>query len=195
MVSWGKIVRGAVAIAAAAALVSGCNSGNEGDPEPSGASGTSAAPVPGYDPCTQIPQSALDSLQLHSKMPTENNPGQGFEWLGCEWVRSTYYAANIQVTNATVDQVKAQSTAANPVFTVRDVKEFTVAGRRAIASHQAPDHPDQQCTVNVDIQGGSLEFFLEKERGPGQGGGGDLDICDMARDVAEKVVPTLPAGT
>ncbi|WP_280385668.1 DUF3558 domain-containing protein [Nocardia wallacei] len=192
MVSWGKIVRGAAAIAAAAALVSGCNSGNEGDPEPSGASGTSAAPVPGYDPCTQIPHSALDSLQLHGSIPRESS-NSGLKWFGCQWVRSDWYAVDIVVTNTTLSKIREQGTSSTPLFVVQDLKSFTVAGRPALSNRQSRDHPDQQCTVNVEIKGGSLEFFLSNPRENRKGGG--LDSCQLAQEVAEKVVPTLPAGT
>jgi hypothetical protein len=181
MTSWGNIIRGVTLAAGAVLLVSACNSSGGGSAQPST---TTAADVPqGYDPCTDISQSILDSLGLHSKIPAENQ-SDGTKWQGCQWVRSDWYAMAIQVTNATVDKVRDQH--------YQDTQEFTINGRRAISSRQAPGHPDYQCTVNVEIKGGSLEFFLSNS--PSNRMGGNKNSCDMAREVAEKIVPTLPVG-
>ena len=99
-------------------------------------------------------------------------------------MRSEYYGVSVRVTNATLSSVRDRH--------FEDTKELTVVGRAAVASRQAPDHPDRQCTVDVEVKGGSLEIFLTKAKAQGEGGAGDLDACDMARDVAEKVVPALP---
>jgi hypothetical protein len=180
------IVRGvALATAIAAVLtVAACNSSGGGTQTAAATSTTTAADVPtGYDPCTDIPQSVLDDLQLESKIPRESQ-SDGTKWQGCQWVRADWYGLVIWVTNATIDTVRDHH--------YQDAQEFTIAGRPAISTRQVPDHPQYQCTVNVTIKGGTLEFFLTNS--PSNRMGSDKDSCGMARDAAEKVVPTLPAG-
>ncbi|MBO0856014.1 MAG: DUF3558 domain-containing protein [Nocardia sp.] len=170
--------------AGAAVLVSGC--GSSGNQHASGAATSTTVEVPqGFDPCNDIPSSVLDSLQLHSKIEDDMGDGTPNHWQGCGWVRSNYYSVSVRMTNVTVDAVRQHHD--------QDPRELTIAGRPAVSSRQAPDHPDRQCTVNVQVKGGSIEFFLEKGMDRGEGGSGDLDACDMARDVATKITPLLPA--
>jgi hypothetical protein len=180
------IVRGVTLVLGTAAVLSvaACHSGGGGSTQSSAATSTTmAADVPtGYDPCTDIPQSVLDGLQLQSKIPAENQ-SQGTKWEGCQWVKSNWYAVAIQVTNATIEAVRDRH--------YQDTQEFTIDERQAISSRQVPDHPNQQCTVDVEIKGGSLEFFLSNSKDLVAG---NMNSCDLARQVAEQVVPTLPAG-
>ncbi|WP_169816287.1 DUF3558 domain-containing protein [Nocardia miyunensis] len=173
-------------IGSAALLVAGCGpSGSQPASERSSSSSAAIAPdVPtGYDPCTQIPQNVLNDFQLHSSIPSENS-ANGTKWEGCQWVRSNWYGIAIQVTNATIDMIRDQH--------YQDTQEFTIGNRRAISSRQAPDHPMQQCTVNVEIKGGTLEFFLTNPADDSVGG--NKNSCDMAREIANRVVPPLPSS-
>ncbi|MBO0852343.1 MAG: DUF3558 domain-containing protein [Nocardia sp.] len=164
-------------------LVAGCGSGSQST---SGAapSSTIAAEVPsGFDPCNDIPQGVLDSLQLESKIPAKASADGGVEWKGCRWVKSNYYAISIRTTNLTIDMVRDKH--------FQDTQEYTLAGRRAISTRQVPEHPNNNCSVDVDMKGGSLEFFLSNSPSDQSA---DMNTCDMAREVAEKVVQILPAG-
>jgi hypothetical protein len=144
-----------------------------------------AADVPrGYDPCKDIPESVLTSEKLHGQNLDSSDGAGGIKWRGCAWVRSNGYRPSIRATNLTVDMVRDRH------FT--DTQEFTIAGRRAISTRQVDDHPDAVCTINVEMKGGSLEFFLSNP--PSRSDTGSTDTCLLARTLAEKVVPTMPAS-
>jgi hypothetical protein len=172
-------------------LVTGCGtSDGEGSTGTSAASGqATAAEVPaGFDTCKDIPKSVLDSEGLH-KASSNNNADYdgagGTKWRGCSWVVSNGYAAGITTTNLTVDKVRA-----NTKLTVRD--EYTIDGRAALATSRA-DHKDPRsvCTLNVAMQGGSIEFSLNNPESNKLHG--HLDTCVLAKGLAEKVVPLIPA--
>lgn len=174
-------------------LVAGCGSSTNG--EAVGVEGTTtgqglAAEVPaGFDPCKDIPKSVLDSEGLH-KASSNNNAdfdgASGTKWRGCRWVVSDGYAAGITTTNVTVEQVRA-----NTKLTVRG--ENTIAGRSAVAASRSDNkNPRALCTLTVAMQGGSLEFSLDNPDSRRKTG--HLDTCELARGLAEKIVPLLPAG-
>ncbi|MFD3704504.1 DUF3558 domain-containing protein [Nocardia sp. NPDC058658] len=174
-------------------LLAGCGSSTGGQAE--GVATTTAgqelaADVPaGFDPCKDIPESVLDSEGLH-KASSNNNAdfdgAGGTKWRGCSWVVSDGYAAGITTTNLTVEQVLD-----NPKLTVRG--EYTIAGRSAVAASRSDNkNPRALCTLTVAMQGGGLEFSLDNPDSNELTG--HLDTCELARGLAEKVVPLLPAG-
>jgi hypothetical protein len=182
----GRTLRRLTVLAVSAALVlTGCDSSAD-DATPTGAASTSpsiAADVPtGYDPCTDIPQSVLDSENLRHKTNENHNASGGIKWRGCGWVQPDGYAPAVTTTNITVDIVRDKKFA--------DTREYTINGRRAISTRQVEEHPDQVCTINVEMKGGSLEFFLSNP--PSNRKTGQLDTCALAKTLAEKVVPTMP---
>lgn len=184
MTTWGKVL-GTCAVTAAVALAAGCGSGGGHTPASPSATSTLAADVPvGFDPCRDIPQAVQDSLQIHGKEPDKLRAHGGIVWRGCGWVKSDYYALSIDTTNLTVAMVRDQH--------YQDQQEFTIAGRQAISTRQVPEHPLLQCTINVAMTGGSVEFFLSNSNSDRIVG--DRDSCHMVRDVAEQVVPTIPPG-
>ncbi|MGY4102831.1 DUF3558 domain-containing protein [Nocardia sp. R16R-3T] len=177
----------------AAFVLAGCGGPDKGNGQPStGANGSSgsktsvAADVPsGYNPCTDIPQSVLDSEKLRHKDKDDSNASGGIKWRGCGWVQPDGYATSIRTTNITVDMVR------NKKFP--NTHEFTISGRQAITTRQSDDDPETSCVVNVEMKGGSLEFFLDNP--PSNKNTGKLDTCQLAQTLAEKVVPTMPANT
>ncbi|WP_433726067.1 DUF3558 domain-containing protein [Nocardia sp. CA-129566] len=191
MTSSSKSLRLAV-IGVGVTVLAGCGSSDQGNARPSGgASGSSgstaslAADVPaGYDPCKDIPQSVLDSENLRGKDKDDSNASGGIKWRGCGWVQPDGYSPSIRTTNITVDMVRDKK--------FHDAHEFTISGRQAISARQAHDHPESMCVVNVEMKGGSLEFFLDNP--PSNRKTGKLDTCELARTLAEKVVPTMPAN-
>ncbi|CAM4278136.1 hypothetical protein NONI108955_18570 [Nocardia ninae] len=101
------------------------------------------------------------------------------------WVQPDGYAASIQTTNITVDLVREKK--------FPDSREFTIGTRHAISTRQVDDHPEAACTVNVEMKGGSLEFNLTNPAS--NKATGQLNTCDLARGLAEKVAPAMPAST
>lgn len=169
-----------------ALVLTGCGPADDGAaPTDASSAKPSIAPdVPaGYDPCTDIPQTVLDSENLRSKDKQDSNASGGIKWHGCAWVQTDGYAPVITTTNITVDMVRDKK--------FEDTREYTINGRRAISTRQVNEHPDAVCTINVEMKGGSLEFFLSNP--PSRKNTGSLDTCALARTLAEKVVPTMPA--
>ncbi len=171
-------------LAASALLVGACHLPDSS--ESSAATTTTAVPpVPtAFDPCTDIPSSVLDSLQWTLKFPRKNSSGD-IEWRGCGWSKSIDYAVTVYMTNATVSIVRAQN--------LLDPQEFTVDGRKAISTIQDPDHPSQQCTVDVAVKGGSLEVFITNPEASDTPGSTDSS-CRIARDGVQQILPLLPQG-
>jgi hypothetical protein len=168
-----------------ALVLTGC--GTADDTAPTGASSASPSIAPdaptGYDPCTDIPQSVLDSENLRSKDKQDANASGGVKWRGCMWAQPDGYVPTIRTTNLTVDMVRDKKFA--------DTREYLIGGRRAVSTRQVAEHLDAVCTINVEMKGGSLEFFLSNP--PSNRKTGQLDTCTLAKTLAEKVVATMPA--
>lgn len=149
MASWGKPMRGGIAILGLTAVLSGCNS-SDGDSVGSSASPTPtiAAEVPaGFDACKDIPQSLLQSEQLIKPEVDSKDGNAGIKWRGCGWIQSDGYSATIDTTNITLDMVRA-----NKEFTVAE--ELTIAGRPAVTSYLGGQDPHVDCAINVEMKGG-----------------------------------------
>lgn len=170
-------------------LVSGSVLALTGCESSTGESATSTTPsvaseVPaGFDPCTDIPGGVLDSEGLRDPTPNDSSAG-GIKWNGCMWVQTDGYGASIQTTNITLEMVK------NKHFP--EETQFTAGSRPAISTRQLQDHAEHSCIVNVEMVGGSLEFTLTNP--PSRRKTGHLDTCELARNLAIKVAPSIPAG-
>ncbi|WP_210741359.1 DUF3558 domain-containing protein [Nocardia veterana] len=180
----------AVAVALGGALVLGGCSASDGDAKPAGQSTNSSQPSlavnapSGYDPCTDIPQSVLDSEQLVDK-ENANGDAHDVKWRGCAWVQADGdgYAVSIRTTNLTVDVLRGKG--------FPDTQELTVVGRRAITTRQFEGpHIKEACTLNVEMKGGTLEFNVSNSASAPRTG--NLDACQIAKTLGDKVVPTMP---
>lgn len=185
---------GAVLVAA------GCSSATDGQATPAGASeqGTAvssttptlAAEVPsGFDPCVDIPASIIKEEDMRASSPEHGNADYdgsgGRKWRGCAWVVPDSYAVGITTTNLTIDMVRA-----NKDFTVRG--DYTIGGRQAIGVSATDEKdPRSRCILYVEMKGGSLEFSMDNPSSRDKTG--HLDTCELARGLAEKVVPHVPA--
>ncbi len=168
--------------------LAGCGTSEDGstDPEavPSSGTGTVAADVPsGFSPCDDIPESLLDSLELRQKIPADSDASGGIKWRGCMWAQPDGYAVGITTTNITVEMVEAKDFA--------DTRKLTVAGREAISSRQSDVETKASCTLLVAMLGGGLEFALTNS--PTAKDTGHRDACDLVRELAETIVPTVPS--
>lgn len=186
MTAMGNRSRSAALVCGLALVLAGCDSSGEGAATEGTPTSSSVAPnVPaGFDPCTDIPQSVLDSEGLRQKIPDDSEASGGIKWRGCMWVQADGYAVSIQTTNLTIDMVRDKG--------FRDTQELTIDDRRAITSRRLEDDPETRCTLDVEMQGGSLEFGLSNPASNRKTG--HLDSCELVRALAEKVTPTIPEG-
>lgn len=180
----------ALAIGVAMAIA-GCGSSDDGRKEPTAssekpsASTTIAPDVPsGYNTCNDIPSGVLDSEKLRNRGQADSNASGGIKWRGCRYGRTDGYVAAITTTNLTVAMTKQKN--------FPDAREFDLNGRAAIATRQVKDHPEAACVVNVEMKGGSLDISLSNP--PSNKETGQIDSCELARNLAAKIVPTIPTG-
>jgi hypothetical protein len=189
MTSGRNFRRLAILFAGAALALTGCDSSTDGDDAPpaSSTAGQSvAAETPtGYDACKDIPQSVLDSEKLRRRNEANSDASGGIKWRGCRYGRTDGYFATITTSNLTVEMTRAKH--------FPEATEFTVGGREAISTRQfdGPNIKDA-CTVNVTMQGGSLDINLLNPASNRDTG--SVDSCQLARALAEKIVPTIPSN-
>ncbi|WP_084495523.1 DUF3558 domain-containing protein [Nocardia shimofusensis] len=167
-------------------LLGGCDASGDVETDASMTSGHGVQPdVPaGFDPCTDIPQSVFASENLKSPRPQNSDASGGIKWRGCTWIPSNGgYGANIQTTNITVAMVSAKNFA--------DSREFSIGGRAAISGRQIPERLEYSCTVNVEMREGSLQISITN---PPTSNMVDQDTCEIARRLAERIAPSLPAS-
>jgi hypothetical protein len=186
MVATGNPRRLISLVCAAAFVLAGCDSLREGAAAPGTPGRPTLAPeVPaGFDPCKDIPQEVLDSEGLQNKIPDSSDLSSGLKRRGCMWVQLDGYAASIVTTNATLDIIRGQN--------FPEATEFVIGERRALSTRQQEEAADESCYVNVAMKDGSLEFGLTNSTS--NRNTGHVDTCDLARSLAEKVVPAVPSG-
>ncbi|WP_431957680.1 DUF3558 domain-containing protein [Nocardia lijiangensis] len=186
-----------VGVLAAGVGLVGCGGSTEGEARPSGGVTSSAATGSGlavdvptsYNPCTDVPEGVLKSERLAKAVAdnkTKADGPNGTKWRGCSWVMSggNGYATSIQATNLTIPYIRANY--------FNDVHEITIAGRPAITARRSDTRASEVCSINVEMKGGSLEFQIDNP--PSRRETGHIDTCQLGVTLAEKVVPTLPAG-
>jgi hypothetical protein len=188
----GKHWRAVIAVMGAALAISACGPDSSSE-QPTNTSPTFAADVPtGFDPCTQIPIEVFESEKLRPDRNPESNldAPNGVKWRGCGWgyEKGRGYGANIRTTNLTLEMIRARN------FT--DAEEFVTGGRQAIVSRQRDANasgPDDVCTANIEMQGGSLDVFIHNppETSPATA---HIPPCTIARTLAEKIAPSITAG-
>ncbi|MFE3546570.1 DUF3558 domain-containing protein [Nocardia sp. NPDC059177] len=184
---------GILALTGAVLMVAACGPSDD-ELAPANTSPTYAAEVPtGFDPCTQIPDEVLESENLVSTGESNLGSPGGVYWRGCGWVykNGDGYSVDITTTNLTVEMVRARKFA--------DAEEFVVdGGRPVIVSRQDTSDPntprlDTSCIADIQITDGSVGIFVNnpKETSPATG---HIPACTIARTLAEKIAPSIPAG-
>ncbi|MGI5221197.1 DUF3558 domain-containing protein [Nocardia sp. CA-290969] len=180
----------AAALAVAGFLATGCDSAG-GSAESTPASTGTLTPLglqpeapTSYDPCVGVTQDILDQLQLRAATKPNtadfDGPG-GTKWRGCKWVRTNGYAISVTVSNLTFEYIRDRWS--------DTLEELTIAGRPATSVRKSND--DESCSINVEMQGGSLEFHIVNP--PSGSDTGHQNTCQLGVEVAELVVPTMPA--
>ncbi|MFR9767368.1 DUF3558 domain-containing protein [Nocardia sp. SC052] len=178
------LTAGAVFVLTGCGLLVGGNSQPTGNATTTGKPSVAADVPSGYDTCKDIPQSVLDSEKLRRRDRADSDASGGIKWRGCRYGRTDGYFATITTTNITVAMTRAKNFA--------DAAEFTVNGREALTTRQTDGNRDEACVANVAMNGGSLDVSVlnpASNRDTGQ-----IDSCVIARILAEKIVPTMPAN-
>jgi hypothetical protein len=131
----------------------------------------------------------IDSEGLDSHtMPADSAGNGGIKWRGCSWVVSggDGYGASIRTTNITLPMVRA-----NKDFTVS--QELTIDGRPALTYQQTGQVDTHgNCLLDVTMTGGSLELLIDNAGTRPKTG--NLAACDIAKNLAQKLVSTFPPG-
>lgn len=184
---WRRALSGICVIVMAGLGSAGCGNGGGGLSAGTGtAVSTTALPAAptAFDPCSDVLKPALDSEQLHGKERDDSNGNGGTQWRGCGWVQTDGYSVSIRTTNITLAMVRA-----NAGFKIAE--ELTIGGRAAISYHDSDTtDPRHGCILDVEIKGGSLEFFLDNPASRRLSGG--TDTCEIAKSLAAKVVSLIP---
>ncbi|MFG1768148.1 DUF3558 domain-containing protein [Nocardia salmonicida] len=183
----GAVVRILVVGGAISTLLSGCNSGSQGEAQPSSSavSTTQESVLPtGFDGCT-LPQSVIDAEELKNPKKDDGWTAGRNKWLGCRWIQPRGYSATITVSTISIAQVRA-----NADVTISE--ELIVAGRPTITSY-APIQAESECYANVEMKNGSMEIAInaqpKRERSIGR------NPCDIAKDLAYMIAPTIQPGS
>ncbi|WP_216912131.1 DUF3558 domain-containing protein [Nocardia noduli] len=178
-----------VGLVVGALVAVGCGSPG-GDPGTSSAVhsanglGLEASPPESYDPCADVPQSALTSERLRAVGIANADALGGVQWRGCQWKKVNGYTVSIRMTNMTLPFVRKNFYDGG--------RDAMVAGRPATIARRDAARRTEVCTINVQIEGGSIEFDLDNP--PSNAVTGTIDTCELGSALAEKVVQTLPAG-
>lgn len=165
-----------------ALTLTGCESSTEETAAPATPSIAPNVPA-GFNPCTDVPQSVLDSENLMLPSPNDTELSSGAKWRGCLWAAPNGYGVSIQTTNLTLDMVRDQN--------FPETAEFTIGDRQALSTRRPGDNPEWFCYINVEMTGGSLQFRLNNPSSASDTG--HLDTCELGRALASKVEPSIPA--
>lgn len=180
-----NLISAVLAATTAAVVLTGCSFSNESASSKDSTTTTRVQVPTGFDPCNDIPQSVLDSEGLQGKQPDDFQADAGkILWRGCVWADGDGYAVSIRTTNITVAKTRDQH--------FPGTQEFTINGRSAISSQQQEYLPDEDCTVNVEMKGGTLEFDLTNPASAPKTG--KIPTCQLAWRLARKVVPSMSSG-
>ncbi|MFD3706254.1 DUF3558 domain-containing protein [Nocardia sp. NPDC058658] len=173
-----------------ALALAGCGSSGGpvvGSPTSTAASDGIAENVPtGIDPCN-IPQDVLTSITPGlRKGTTDDNTSRGkIKWQGCRYIVSDGYTTTMSLTNLTLDMLREKN------FPGR---EDVVDGRTVLTTHQSSDRTGvESCTLNVQMQAGSLEFLVSNPSS--RPVTGHLNACEIGMSVAQKVIPLIASGS
>ncbi|WP_378733831.1 DUF3558 domain-containing protein [Nocardia brasiliensis] len=140
-------------------------------------------PQTAFDPCTALKPQFLAEHQWDALPPTpKQNSTGGISWKGCRYVAKAGYGFTIETTNGTLDQVREKFPAA---------VNISVGDRKALRYEARPDVPGG-CTVNVEMNGGSLYVLVDDPTGKHPR---KLSPCDNATEIAQAVAPLLPTGS
>lgn len=129
-----------------------------------------------------------EQLKKGSEDNNWNSPGTARKWLGCSWIQSDGFAAGVAVTTITGQQIRESPSSQWVIGT-----QSTIAGRAAITYWMPARNPAENCNINVEMKGGGMEISITNP--PSRRKSKDRNACDIATSMAEKLAPTIAAGS
>ncbi|MFC4377511.1 DUF3558 domain-containing protein [Nocardia halotolerans] len=168
-------------------FLGGCSAGSQGEAQPS-SSATSTAEesvLPtGFDGCA-LPQFVIDAEELKNPEKDDGWTAGRNKWLGCGWIQPRGYGATITVSTISVEQVRT-----NTEHVVGE--ELEISGRAAITSYPSAQ-AGKWCTTNVEMKNGSMEIAINVQPKPERSVG--RHPCDISKDLASMLAPTIQSGS
>ncbi|MFD5178531.1 DUF3558 domain-containing protein [Nocardia sp. NPDC058379] len=183
----GAVVRMVAVGGALTMFLGGCDSGNQGEAQPSSpaASTTQESVLPtGFDGCN-LPQSVIDAEELRNPKKDDGWTTGRNKWLGCRWIQPRSYSATITVSTITIQQ--ARESTENTIG-----EELTISGRPAITYYPAAQ-AGKWCTINVEMKNGSMEIGINMQPKPEKSIG--RHPCGITKDLASMLAPTIQPGS
>ncbi|MFD6158797.1 DUF3558 family protein [Nocardia sp. NPDC060256] len=148
---------------------------------PSTSTGSNAPTA--FDPCTALTPQFLSEHRWDAKPPEpKQDSAAGVTWKGCRYVAKASYGFVIETTNGTLPQVREKFPAA---------VEVSAGQRKAVRYEARPDVPGG-CSINIEMQSGSLYILTNVPQTPANK---NLAACDITTEIAQAVAPLLPAGS
>ncbi|MEU4598228.1 DUF3558 domain-containing protein [Nocardia sp. NPDC023988] len=171
-----------------ALLVGACGTDEPGDDVAAAPTSTDVPLPTGFDGCN-LPQSVIDAEQLKKgrEDKTWNSPGTTRKWLGCSWLQSDGFTANITVTTITGQQILESPSSK---WTIGE--QGTIGGRSTVAYWLPAEQPMEHCTLNVEMRGGGMEIGISNQPSARKSKG--RNACDIATSLAEMLAPTITDG-
>ncbi|WP_446223139.1 DUF3558 domain-containing protein [Nocardia sp. IBHARD005] len=165
--------------------VAGCSSTESGNAQPSSTTDLSAATAALWDPCSQIPDSTLTSLDIdlaskRSGILGAEEPG----WKICLWEENEFppnYGISVGSSVHTVDEVRAKPGNV-------DFAEVKVAGRSGTKYRQSLNDVDEECTFVFSTSTGFVQLGMLNVSTKSK----TVPPCERLSPIAEAIVPLLP---
>lgn len=175
--------RALLATAAAAALVTGCTSSNDG-----AATGTTAPtttdPVEIFNPCTGLSDQVLSDAGLDpsTKSVTTDAPTGETSWRICNWrTPDSTLMVGVYSTSHTLGEARNNQE-------LVEKTETTIGSRPALTFFDDSETDGTSCYAAIEAEQGMFEinvsWFLDADR--------NRDICALAVEYAALLEPHLP---
>lgn len=153
-----------------------CESSTSGSP-----TSVSAAPVELFDPCTGIPDDALQSAGVDPASEERGIAGVDQSgWKICTWKGARYYIT-VFSTGRTVSEFEQKPGNV-------DFRDVTIAGRNGREFRVAGASKELGCDVLLPAQQGVLQLRITNKASSGN----PEDPCSVINRVGDSVIPVLP---
>ncbi|WKG07640.1 DUF3558 domain-containing protein [Nocardia sp. PE-7] len=165
--------------------VAGCSTTESGNAQPSSTTDLSAATAALWDPCSQIPDSTLTSLDID--LATKRSGILGAEepgWKICLWEENEFppnYGISVASSVHTVDEVRAKPGNV-------DFADVSIAGRVGTKYRQSHNDVNEDCTIMFQTSTGFIQLGMLNVSSKSKA----VPPCERLKPIAEAIVPILP---